>query len=129
MDYIVPATVGFKLCKMIQLLICCIACDCALPVDVAALLTESKFQIYHLELRHFPQHDKFECQCNNVTVWFHFCHSFIHFEYVVAIVKLVYCAESLYTSNAALRAHVATLMFLGMDFSHDGFLKWSFASG
>ena len=47
----------------------------------------------------------------SVIIWFHLCHSFIDLEFVAAIVKLVCCAESLYTSNAALRAHVDTLMF------------------
>ena len=42
---------------------------------------------------------------------------------------VICCTESVYTSNSALRAQLATLFFLGLHFAHLGFLRWSFASG
>ena len=38
----------------------------------------------------FSLYALFKC---SVIVWFHFYHSFMHFELVVVIVKLVCCAE------------------------------------
>ena len=48
---------------------------------------------------------------------------------VVAIATLCVFAQLLDTNNAALQAHVAALIFVGIHFANGGFQKWAYESG